>query len=611
MANLLNNITKVVKDTGSSISKAIDNISGTDNRPKDARSVFQELLSASGEANARNNSKEIITLSNLQMISGMPPMGDNIVDPPPFLNTGNALNDKTFGVTRNFSSAFSTGLAGMDYIERNIVGGNFLVLVPLEMKPGFLGNALSAVTSSISKDNLNSLKGRLGVADYGLETNVATRRYWRSYTMLLRAAAISLGIDPTSGVYSESALQEMLPDHIYKGVVDIGASETMFKFSDTGSSGSTTNSSKIEHSNPIGKVLDSDLFKKLSAEGKSAIQSQQADLEGALGITAESATTFSGEVEPKDINAILSGASYINLMKYMTNMDSDVTANERLPIVSFYINGTVERSYSSQSTIDESKVAKHTTDMLRKGADVAASMNQAGGDMMDYATELAYHGIGGKNASFALANTAIPKVISDTASDFSYNVKISDKAIGSDPISLLRPQDTWAKIAPFITPVSDGKQNTVVPNAPLYCSAYVKGIMNVPRGAITSVQITTNPQFQTSEGIPTEIDIVLTIQPLLAISTMPDFGRFFTNTDESSLVAAMYNPMSAFNIIATMCGYNTVLTKYPYSLFQYFVSGNVKSIWESVKGTRNYLHTSFNDFAANLPLSFGQKFINK
>lgn len=606
MADLI----KRIKDDVSNSIKAINGvIDGPDSTPKDARSVFQHMLANSGEATARNNAKEIITLSNLQMVSGMPPMGDNIVDPPPFLDTGNTMNDKTYGTSRSYSNAFSTGLAGMDYIERNIIGGNFLILVPLDMKPNIVGQ-LSEKISNFSSNSLQSLQGRLGIADYGLETTVATRRYWRSYTMLLKAAAISLGLDIKSGGYTERSLMDLLPKHIFEGIVTPAAKSKMFNFFDTEASTTETTDTAKDKATPIDSGLISKLWKDMSAAGSATTSSSFETAVNAM-IKPEGSTEYTGEVNPSDINAILSGASYINLMKYMTNIDDDITANERLPIISFFINGTVERSYSTQSTLDESKVARYTTDMLRKGAEGAAGATPNGGELVDYVTELAYHGVGGKTASFALSNTSIPKVISDTASDFSYNVKISDKSIGSDPASLIRPQDTWAKIAPFITPVSDGQQNTVVPNSPLYCAAYVKGVMNVPRGAITSVQITTNPQFQTSEGVPTEIDIVLTIQPLLCIGTMPDFGRFFTRTDQESLVAAMFNPMSVFNIIATMCGYNTVLTKYPYSLFSYFIGGAITSIYESISGTGNYVHTSWNDFVAGKYQSFGQKFISK
>lgn len=596
MANVLGQAKSAVQST---VKKAMDNITGSDNLPKDARSIFQHMMSTASEANAKSNARSIITLSNLQMVSGMPPMGDNIVDPPPFLDTGNSSSDKMLGTTRSYSGAFGTGLAGMDYIERNIVGGNFLILVPLELKPSIMGNLKSAISSTISKETLNSLQGRLSVADYGLESAVATRRYWRSYTMLLKAAAISLGVDVNSGAYTSSALKDMLPTHIYDGIVENTKQVKAFNFFDTEVKNNYDTTKKYGTHNIMDNIKDK--FSEAVASGVSKVASSGL-------FPSENSTEYAGNVEPTDILALVSGTSYINLMKYMTNMDSDVTKNEKLPIISFFINGTVERNYSSSATIEESKVAKHTTDMLRKSSD-AIQVGENLNDMMDYMTELAYHGVGGKTASFALSNTSIPKVISDMSSDFSYSVKISDKSIGSDSVSLLRIQDTWAKIAPFITPVSDGSQNTVVPNSPLYCSAFVKGIMNVPRGAITSVQISTNPQFQTSEGIPTEIDIVLNIQPLLCISTMPDFGRFFSNTDETSLVAAMYNPMSAFNIIATMCGYNTVLTKYPYSLFDFFVKGNISSIYQSFQGIGNYVHTAMNDFVASQSSNFGSRFI--
>lgn len=593
----------IVQGLKTAASNVISSVSGDSNsKAKDARTILQALL-VGDDAVAKNNSKDIITLANLHMVAGMPPMGDNIVDPPPFLNTATSTNDKVYGIGRSYSSAFSTGLAGMDYVERCLIGGNFLILVPLEMKPDLFGGFKNG---AFKPNSLSTLSGRLGIASYGLDVSVATRRYWRTYTLLAKSAAMALGIDAEAGTYTSEALSELLPKYIFDNLVNKPSNSTMFKFSDGAEGNSTTTGSG---SKPVG-LITPELMEQVSNATKakekeiervrSSIASGDYDKAGEVG----GITATTEEVGVKDLSAIISGTSYINLMKYMTNMDDSVTANTRLPIISFFLNGPVERNFSTSSTIEESKVAKHTTDLLRKGADGA--MDQ---EMSDYVTELAYHGSAPLGASFALSNTSIPKIISDTASDFSFNAKISEKVTGSDPCSLFRVSNTLALIQPFITPVSDGSQNTVVPNAPLYCAAFVKGVMNVPRAAITSATITTNPQFQTSEGIPTEIDINITIQPLLCISAMPDFGRFFTRSDDAALMASMFNPMSAFNIIATLCGYNTVLTKYPESLFAFFVQGRITSMVNSLKGSTNYMHTAVNDFLASRALAVGSTFV--
>ena len=269
------------------------------------------------------------------------------------------------------------------------------------------------------------------------------------------------------------------------------------------------------------------------------------------------------------------------------------------------------------SNLSESVVARETTDLVKKGltaiaSAAGASVANGASDVDGYLNELAYHKVFGTNkAAFALSNTSIPKVISGTATDFSYVVKITEQAIGSDPVSLLRVQELYCKVVPLITPISDGARNTVVPRSPLYVSAFVKGVMNVPRGAITSINVSTNPSFQTSEGIPTVMDIELTIQPLMAISVIPDMGRFFARSDDAAIVASMYNPMSAFNVLSTMCGYNTVLSKFPHSLFNYFVSGNVTSFFNSLKGTSNYIHSVTNDFIASRNMLLGTSMSTK
>ena len=597
--------------------------------PVDARTVLARLVGDNPDS-ALKTSKDIITLSNLQMVSGMPPMGDNVVDPPPFINGGDAADSKQFSTGRTYDNGFATGLCGMDYIERCIISGQFLTLVPLTLTPDMFGNTLKKV---IGPSALDKMAGRLGIASYGLGAKVSSRRYWRTYTMLLKAAALSLGVAVDNGSsYTSAQLEGLLPTHMFEMLIT-GEKTSMFKLVDNETESSRLADANAEYEeHRVAKALESTAA-LLAASVETVVEKvketvsttpedkalaaepidRYAKIKAIIGgDESDLASIRTPDTKLVELNTIITNAGYNNFLKYSVNTDSEVL-NARLPIMTFYVNGVVDRSFSSSSTVSESVIARDTTDLIRKaisvdkggGDGVMAQAQNAMSDIDGYLAELAYHGSLPGKVSFALSNTSIPSVISNTSTDYSFTLKITEQAIGSDPISLLRVQDLYCKLVPFITPVSDGSQNTVVPQSPLYCSAFVKGTMNVPRGAITSVSIVTNPAFQTSEGVPTVMDVTITIQPLLSISAIPDMGRFFSNDGGTAIIASMYNPMSAFNILATMCGYNTVLSKFPFSLFEYFLKGKISSFFTNLKESANFVHTSANDFVATRSLVYG------
>ena len=127
--------------------------------------------------------------------------------------------------------------------------------------------------------------------------------------------------------------------------------------------------------------------------------------------------------------------------------------------------------------------------------------------------------------------------------------------------------------------------------------------MNLPRAAITNMTIRTSPEFQTTEGIPTEIDISLTIQPLFIQSTMPNFDKFYDGTNNPEYVAAaLFNPLSSFNIIATMCGQNTILTKFQAGLMSFFLGGTITTFLNSIKNTGAVLSGAWQDWWSSASL---------
>lgn len=554
----------------------------------DERSMLNYMLNEGVEKSLHiltgENVDSVIRIEDLWNINGLPPVPDNIVDPPVILQASD------FGRDLN---SWGSGIVGADYAQRVLARGQYLTLVPLEIQPIMTDTGSGGVLNSIfgaPQKAINTVERRMNVANYGLHSKVAGMKYHRAVQALMKTALISLGID--SGNMSSSQLETLshyLPQPIVDGIIgnDWRTSSIVRQLAGSGNTGSSTGKDKLPDSTDestgvktISNLSSKDAYEAFLNGGEIAIV---------------------GDAEK---NQIVKGASLSNLIRFITNVDSQDGALSTVPFSIFYCNGPIERSFGTSISIGESAVAQLTSDIGAKITEGAANMDktgilQSGQDVMK---ELAYHN-SGFFASFGskmVANTYIPNLIKGAMLDMSYTVNIRDIAVSSDRYSLARLFYTLAQIMPFYTQTQEPDKQLIVPQSPLYCSAFCKGVMNLTRAAITNVQIKTAPEFQTPEGIPTEFDITLTITPLVQASTMPDFGKWYDGTQSKEfLIAAMYNPLSTFNIIATYAGQNTVLTNINQGFFEFFISGTAKNIWSNIKNTGKVISASWTDWMSS------------
>ena len=223
------------------------------------------------------------------------------------------------------------------------------------------------------------------------------------------------------------------------------------------------------------------------------------------------------------------------------------------------------------------------------------------------------------NALNTLTNSvAIPEVITGSSVEFSYNVKVRVACMDTTKYSRFRIFYAFAQLAPLIIPVvHKGSRFTVIPKVPMYCSAFCKGIMNLPRAYISSLNIECDPKFQTTSGSPTQIDISFMVTPILKLMTMPDFGSWFINggidfgkegdpdrIDENFYMSQLFNPTGSMNWIATLAGINTVMMKPDLGFWE--LLGNailaksvdgVLTIWKNFK--RGSFGARFNDWVTS------------
>lgn len=547
------------------------------------RTIGRADVKNGGSINADRT--HIVKFESLSFINCYPPPANSLVDPPPILS-----EDDINKPLQQFEE-----IIGRDYVERVLMKGQYLVLVPLEMSPSIIKMAKDKVNPIAKLDNVLN---RLDLSSYGYAAKVNIRKYNRAVTALMQSALLALGFDlSNSGAENAAFDKNFFPDHIV---------EKMYR--------STTGKYMDPFDGILAKMPDN---KPITGEGNQSGMDATAQLLSQLS-SAEAQmqgnTQSASEMMDTALNASYSinAAAAANMIKFITNIDSSDAVNAALPWSVYYINGTVGRNFATSSEMGESLISKSITDIgakMTQGVMENTKAGQAASKVANTADitpemlkEAAYHDMSlvGGAAGFLVANTYIPSVIRSAMLNVSYTVPLKQVCAGSDPYSLFRPLYVLCQLFPYVIPTNAVGSAMMVPEAPMYCSAFVKGVMNLPKAAITQMSINTNPSYQTSEGIPLELDIQLTITPLQSMATMPNFdGIFNSNMDKTRIISQMFNPLSPFNMIATFAGQNTVLSKFPYGLIQYFTVGTVSRFFTAIGGAPQYISDGISDLYAS------------
>lgn len=599
-----------------------------------------------------------VDINMLSAVVGIPPIADNIADPPGF-NDIAALSGGVKG--------FKTGRVGKEYTRRVLERGQFLTLTPLELKPD-LGDATLMAIGHVTGVQGNfhkaaSMIDRLSIGSYGYKTQVATKRYWRSVVAHMKVAMFSLGIDDlrSDRQLLNNYLSRYLPAYMIQFLIATGdlndiksivsgnakeeSEEAQFREAlsakaaglgteDSGSSGGGGDGLG-DGAKPISGFSPKAAFNKIKNMVSSAqeMTNKITDFNNKHGFTGgnstSSATTGGGPVSNNEGDTLPAQAMYAtegfgHLLRHVTNIDIQDPTASTLPFTVFYVNGPIDRQMSfsldlQPSTISHASITggkklatgavSTLSGLIAKGLNDKAGIglvSETLGGIEPLANEWAYHSQGGYLNSMLVSNILVPKVMTGGSTDTTYTIPVREVTVSSDRFSLLRPAMAWALLAPYVLQTTMPRREIIIPTAALYCAAFSKGVINAPRAVITNLQIKTDTAFQTTFGAPTELDFTITLQPLYTVSTTPDFNRYWGTGDlstASSLIGAMWNPMSSMNILATMCGQNTVLTGVPLALTEVFIKGRVESAWNSIKGTYSNFRATLRDYKSSFKLA--------
>ena len=328
---------------------------------------------------------------------------------------------------------------------------------------------------------------------------------------------------------------------------------------------------------------------KLGLTGKTQLRAMMYNLNGAPSRNI----SLSNDTGDSAIAKMVGRISVANFMK--AGMDSASSVSE---ILGKFLGGQAKTDNA------KSELAK----MI--GSDVAGSMTE-GLDFSAIREDAFLHNAGGLSSPLALSaeydKMLIPRVYNSSSFTPSYHVDIREVCVSTDRYSLLRLFWTISTLIPYAVPMQttrSGKQAlSITPRSPMYATAFVKGVMNLPRCIISNMSLEFDPKFQTTEGVPTEVNISLDMTAFLSVMTTPVCGSiwsasFGTGEDEQeissddnySLITQMFNPTSSINMIATLCGLNVVFLKPDQSLWAAWAAGGIFG-----KSTR-----AFKNMVANL-----------
>ncbi len=519
--------------------------------------------------------RHIMSFDSLTDIGGMPYRCNNIVDPPVLLEQRNI--QQTLEPFTNQAEKGKSIYVGYNYVNDIIMKGQYISLVPLDLKVGFsdavtMGSSVLKSKGFMGGTNrIDSFLNRLNVTSYGYSAVVNTAKYRKAVGQHMKVCALSLGID-----YSRMSSNDPFNDsHFYQNI--IGDNKFIVE------KGKNTDEESVT-------TIPS--FDEISASIKGMLNGY---------------STIGGDDIQSEEN--------LNMLKYILNVDDSGDMRD-IPIVTFYANGPINNNITTQSDVEESAYARAFTDVGLKALDEVTDKVGLGDSADNLIKELAYHNsLLGKGKSL-LTQTKIPKMISGMMADESLTFSIRSMSVDSSPYGILHMMSDYVKLLPFITEVNDKSSALIVPHSPMYCSVFSKGVANYPRAIVSSVAVTRDSTYQTPQGIPVEMTLDVTITPLINTQTMPDYNGLFTvslkeatsapaSNDATYLLASLFNPTSTLNKLATMCGQNTIMTKSQVGLVSYIIDGKVSQYIKTIGNVGDYAGVAIKDFLSKFAISGG------
>lgn len=227
--------------------------------------------------------------------------------------------------------------------------------------------------------------------------------------------------------------------------------------------------------------------------------------------------------------------------------------------VPFYNDGIVESSEIIGNMVGQSSIEGMVNNFPGKqklsevsflaGADVARDIEKmntgATNESMDTGTMGALSGMMSGSVSSLAVNVALPDVWKDSSYDKTYNVKFKFSTPHGDPLSVyMNIVVPICHLLPLVSSRRINMSNTYT--SPFVLRVFSKGMMNCDMGMATAININRHPEKVSIDGLPTEIDVTMTVKDLYALMNMP----------EKPSISGIIKTTGLMGYLGTLCGYN-------------------------------------------------------
>ena len=254
--------------------------------------------------------------------------------------------------------------------------------------------------------------------------------------------------------------------------------------------------------------------------------------------------------------------------------------------VIFYLDSfnTVDESFSNHTTESSlasqinqfSDIANELKFLFGKGGNVAANLMNAGADISSSIGE-SLEGLGshlgggivgsitskGVNSILNGGKIIFPKIWQDSDFDRSFSFNIKLRSPDHDKLSIfLNVIKPYCKLLALCMTRQLSVKDANSYTAPFLVKCYVKGMVNVEMGMISSISATKGAECQwTDDGLPTQIDVSIQIEDLysqLFMSNIYSNGvkENGINFGNNSGIYGMVNNTSYMDFLANMAGLN-------------------------------------------------------
>ena len=294
----------------------------------------------------------------------------------------------------------------------------------------------------------------------------------------------------------------------------------------------------------------------------------------------------------------------------LSNMYSIVVYNSGMLESSESISNNVGPSFIDQLVnLPMSEIARDANFLMNSGGvysekkdDMIGTLNQLSDSRNNTdATQAVKDGVGGvlgivkSSSSKMFGSIKLPKIWKGSEYTKTYNVKIKLTSPSPDYLSVFKYiMAELIRLMPLWSPQQWGYYQDTI-SAPYLVQVYNRGTMSIENGMVTGVEVNRSPETMGLNGLPTELDINLTITDLFPYFSMP------SKEDDYSM--ARHHASGFLPYISTFAGvplYRGDTSEFMQSKVQFFKSkvvsiGNApgKMVNDNIAG---WLHKASNVF---------------